>query len=193
MKASSQNRVAKLSKVVLLFGVACYFTSCVMDVGAGAVGVEETLPAEGGVVGPVTIDDAGTVLSVNVRQRIDDVGRTFARWSFITVSVLNENERYLTGFGGELWHEAGYDDGYWEDAKTRFATKLTIPEAGAYFFRFETQSDVAISELSDIHVNIESNLGSSLPFQVAGILGLLLGAGMWMMARARSVSTLEGH
>ncbi len=193
MKTSSRNRLAKLSKVVLLFGVACYFTSCVMNVSVGTVDVEEMLPAEGGVVGPITIDDAGTVLSVNVQQRIDDAGGTFARWSFIMVSLLSEDQRYLTGFGGELWHEAGYDDGYWEQAKTQFDTKLTIPRAGTYFFRFETESDVPPSELSRIAVGIESNLGSSLPFHVAGILGLLLGGGMWLMARVRSVNTLESH
>ena len=178
-----------LGKIVFFFGIACYVTSCVMDISAGEVEVEETLPAEGGVVGPVTVGDAGTVLAINVEQHIE--GTDF--WSFITVSLLNENKQYLTGFGGEVWHAAGYDDGYWEQAKTDFDTKMTIPEAGTYFFRFETETDATFDRLSDIEVEIYGKLGSSLPFQVAGILGLIAGAGLWMVARVRSVSTLESR
>lgn len=185
MKESTRSTLVSLGKVLMLFGVICYLTSCVMDMNTG-LEVDETLPASGGTVGPVQVEDAGTVLHFTVRQTIDQGGGTFKRWSFITTEVLDEDKQYLTGFGGELWHEAGYDDGYWRENKHSFDAKMTLPDAGTYYFRFKQESDVQPSELSQIKVEMAEDLGSSLPHYTASILGLILGALLWVRGKARS-------
>lgn len=180
-----KNALIHAGKLVMLFGLVSYATSCVMDVNAG-LEVEETLPASGGTVGPVQVEEANAVLHFTVEQNIDRGSGTFKRWSFITAEVLNADKEYLTGFGEELWHEAGYDDGYWRENKHSFNAKMTLPEAGTYYFRFKPESDVGAGELSQISVDIEEDLGSSLPHHVAGILGLLLGGGLWVMGHQRT-------
>ena len=181
MPGSRRNTLATASRVILLFGVLCYFTSCAMDVNTG-IDVDERLSATGGEVGPFTVDEQ-TVLDVEVEQRIERGRRTFRRWSFVTAELLDANKNYLTGFGGEMWHEAGYDDGeYWRESKNEYANKITIPEAGTYYLRFKTESDVPHHELSPIEVEVRGTLGSSLPHHIAAILAFVLGGVLWWKA-----------
>ncbi|MFB6229546.1 MAG: hypothetical protein ABEL04_00180 [Salinibacter sp.] len=185
MKESTRSTLVSVGKVLMLFGVVCYLTSCVMDMNTG-LEVNETLPATGGTIGPVQVEEPNTVLHFTIRQTIDQGGSTFKRWSFITTEVLNKEKQYLTGFGGELWHEAGYNSEYWRESKHSFNAKMTLPDAGTYYFRFKQESDVQPSELSQIKVEMAGDLGSSLPHYVAGILGLILGAFLWVRGKARS-------
>lgn len=191
LKESTRQTLVRVGKVVMLFGVLSYMTSCIMDMEAG-LDVEETVPASGGTIGPVQVDDTNAVLHLSVEQSIAQGRGSFARWSFITVALLDQDKEYLTGFGGELWHEAGYNGDYWREQKRSFETKMTIPEAGKYYFRLTPESDVGGNELSQIAVDIEQDLGSALPHHVAGILGLLLGGILWVMGRVRTMEELEG-
>ena len=182
----SGNSLRRISQVLLLFGVACYLTSCAMN-WEGDVDIEEQLPANGGTLGPIEVKEAGTVMEVTVQQRIQQgSGRRFKRWSFVTGELLGADKQYLTGFGGEFWREAGYDDGYWEEQDATYTTKLTVPEAGRYFLRFKTESDVAASELSDIQVSVESAVGSSLPHHVAALLAFVVGGVLWVSSAQKS-------
>jgi len=180
-----------MSRVVLLFGVLCYLTSCTMDMGLGGVSIDENLPASGGTIGPLEVKTDGAVLEVDVHQDIDRAGGTFQRWSFITAELLDAQQNYLMGFGGEMWHEAGYDDGYWREAKEEYSTKMTLPEAGTYYLRFNTETDVSTAELSRIRVDIDQQLGSSLPFHVTAIIAFIVGGVLWWKSHTRSVRDLE--
>lgn len=192
MPSDFRSQLRVMSRVVLLFGVLCYLTSCTMDIGLGGISIEEHLPPDGGTIGPVEVDAGGTVLEVDVRQLINrGSGRTFQRWSFITVELLDAQQNYLMGFGGEMWHEAGYDEGYWREAKEEYSTKVTIPQAGPHYLRFNTESDVSTAELSRIRVDIEEQLGSSLPFHVTAILAFIAGGILWWKSHTRSVGDLE--
>jgi len=191
MKESTRSTLTSVGKVLMLFGVVCYLTSCVMDMGSG-LEVNETLPATGGTLGPVQVEEPNTVLDVTIRQTIDRTSGAFKRWSFITAEILNDKKQYLTGFGGELWHEAGYDVGYWRENKRSFNAKVTLPDAGTYYFRFKQESDVQPSKLSQMKVEASGDLGSSLPHYVAGILALILGAVLWVRGKARSTEKVEG-
>jgi hypothetical protein len=176
----SSRSLRRISQVLLLFGVACYLTSCAMN-WEGDVDIEEQLPANGGTLGPIEVKEAGTVLEVHVEQRIQQgAGRSFKRWSFVTSELLGADKQYLTGFGGGFWHEAGYDEGYWREQDASYQNKITVPEAGRYYLRFKTESDVTPSELSDIQVSVESNVGSSLPHHVAALLAFVVGGGLWI-------------
>ena len=192
MPSDFRAQLRVMSNVVLLFGALCYLTSCTMDVGLGGISIEEQLPPTGGTIGPIEVDGGGTVLEVDVGQLINrGSGRTFRRWSFITVELLDAQQNYLMGFGGEMWHEAGYDDGYWREAKEEYSTKVTIPQSGTHYLRFNTESDVSTAELSRISVDIEEQLGSSLPFHVAAIIAFIAGGALWWKANTRTVKDLE--
>jgi hypothetical protein len=181
LMSSSRSPLAAISRLLLLFGVVCYITSCAMEVNTG-VDIEQNLPPSGGDVGPFTVD-GGTVVEVEVEQRIDRGRRYFKRWAFITAELLDENRNYLTGFGGEVWHEAGYDDGYWREQETEYQTKITIPRDGTYYLRFKTESDVSTSELSPIEVEVRGNLGSSLPHHLAALFAFVVGGVLWWKSR----------
>ena len=179
--SSSRSTLATASRILLLFGVVCYITSCAMDTTSG-VDIEQQMAPSGGEVGPFTVD-AGTVLEVEVEQRIDRARGTFRRWSFVTAELLDENKNYLTGFGGEMWHEVGYDDGYWREQKTEYVNKITVPTDGTYYMRLKTQSDVSMRELSPIEVEIRGTLGSSLPHHVAALFAFVVGGVLWWKSR----------
>lgn len=181
----SRSSLKWMSRVVLLFGVLCYLTSCAMETGRGP-SLQEQLPAQGGTVGPFAVEAGGTVLEIDVAQQIDQArSSTFRRWSFVTGELLDEEQQYLTGFGGEFWHEAGYDGGYWREEEATYETKLTVPEAGRYYLRFQSESDVPAGELSPIRVRAAGQLGSSLPHRVAAFLAFVVGGGLWWFARVR--------
>lgn len=191
MASTLTRQIRIMSRVLILFGALCYFTSCAMDLGVGGVNIEEQVSATGGTIGPIEIEDAGTVLEVDLHQDIERGRGTFRRWSFVTVELLDADRNYLMGFGGEMWHEAGYDDGYWREAKDESSTKVTVPEAGTHYLRFKTESDVPTAELSAITVDVEEQLGSSLPFHVTAILAFIAGAVLWWKGNTRSVQDLE--
>lgn len=144
-----------------------------MDFGSGVA--EELLPPQGGEIGPIEAE-AGTVFNVEVEQDIDrGQGSSFRRWAFITGELLDENRNYLMAFGGETWHEAGYDGGSWREQDDEFYTKLTVPREGTYYLRFQSEANVPTHELGRMEVEVHQNLGSSLPHHVAAIVALFGG------------------
>ena len=183
------NQAAKIlrlgSGVVIAIGVislmtAAYFTS-------GERLTRQTVPPNGGIVGPLRLDEPGTVLEVHVQQPQNarsgttDVFGTSSTWSFVSGEVLDDEHEYLFGFGDELWAETGYDGSSWSEAKSSYDLKVTIPEAGTYFLGFETESPPNVQP-SDVTVTIDRKRGSAIPHFVLGIGAVLLGLFLSLVA-----------
>lgn len=169
--------------VLMGFGIVSLITALFFTGGRGK-SVTKSLPAEGGIVGPIEVSKDNTVLEVGVRQPLNKDG-----WSFIEGEVLDKDQEYLFGFGEEVWRESGYDQGYWSETDDAFDLKVTIPKKGTYFLSFTTESAPTMSlrrtslrrrkndrpVAGNIWITVQPKMGSTVPFFIAGLVGLILG------------------
>jgi len=182
LQPGQKPRLKAIGCITILFGVLCLVTALVLTF-MGSNPIERTIPPTGGQIGPITIEDENTVLSVEIKQGFRQDG-----WSFIEGEVLDADEEYLFGFGDELWAESGYDGGHWHEEKNDSDVKVTIPEPGTYYLAFNASAGAQGSRGvgtpagpqpsaigTPIKVTIQPMTGSSLPFLIAGILGLIIG------------------
>ncbi|MDN5848981.1 MAG: hypothetical protein L0H63_04990 [Nitrococcus sp.] len=181
-KTEKQAQWRTLSGICLIAAALFLITAFVLDFGTG-IDVVKHLPGNGGKIGPLRIEEPYTVLEINVYQPVSD-----NHWSFVTGALLDANGSYLTGFGDELWHESGYDDGgRWAETDYSYDTKLTVREPGTYYLRFTTESDANPAKLISITVGVKEVFASSLPHLLAGIVLILIG----IVINLRSGGTLR--
>ncbi|HJL14832.1 MAG TPA: hypothetical protein RMH99_04200 [Sandaracinaceae bacterium LLY-WYZ-13_1] len=168
---------------------AAYFTT-------GERVLSERLPPNGGMVGPIQIAEPNTVLNIHVNQSLNlPSGRssfgTNSTWSFVSGEVLDAEQEYLFGFGGELWKESGYDGTHWTESKDDYELKVTIPDAGTFFLEFSTELPPGATNPGEIRVAIEKKRGSAIPHFIFGIVAILLGLIMRFFA-SKAVQTTMG-
>jgi len=165
-------------KYMLWFAGICLLSAIGLTLRPGGFSYYEEIPSEGGLVGPITIEKQDMRLGVEVDQYIEEgAGRRYQRWSFVTIELLDNNKEYLSSFGGEFWHYAGYDDGYWEQDDTEYEATLEVPSSGTYYLQLQTEANVDMSELSSIGLQLEEQVwwGNPAPLQMAGYVAFFLG------------------
>lgn len=178
LSSDTRRRLGIVGVYLLGFAAICLVSAIGVTLRPGGFYEEGTVPADGGTMGPVSIETPGMRLGVEVHQHIrSGRGSRYQRWSFATVELLDENKEYLTSFGGEFWHYAGYDDGHWEEDEDEFDATLRVPSAGTYYLRVETESNVSTSELSAVSIELSEQVwwGDPAPLQAAGFVGIFLG------------------
>jgi len=166
-KVPGYEKLKAVGIIMILFGIVSLITSAFFTMDAGKP-VTFQLPAQGGTVGPITTKQKDTVLLLDVSQYMNENG-----WIFVEGEVQNADEEYLFGFGDELWHESGYDEGPWTEWHTDFDLKVTLPDEGTYYLGFTTQSKPPAT--APIVVKVEQKVGSTVPHFAAGLLGLIFG------------------
>lgn len=175
----TRQRMGVAGKYMLGFAAISLVTAIGLTLRPADLEVEKELAAEGGMVGPIQVEEAGRNAYVEVYQNIHEgAGSRFERWSHVTVELLDEKKQYLSSFGGGFWHEAGYDGGsHWQEDDDEFETKLAFPSAGTYYLQLKTEANVDFSELSPVSLELTGTAwwGNPLPFQVAGYVTLFLG------------------
>lgn len=169
-KEETRAATRKLSNILLAFSVVYFVTALVLDFNSGLLKKEE-LPGNGGIVGPVQVAGAGTVLEIKIAQHL----YKNRAWSFVTGELLDANKSYLTGFGDELYYEEGWDDGRWVEAERDFEDKLTIRKAGQYYFKFNVESNEPVDQLPALRVEISKKVASSVPHFAGGMILLIIG------------------
>lgn len=170
MSSSDKRQIyQKLAKVLLGFSGLCFLTSFIFNVDSGSSAqIKQTLPFNGGDVGPIQVGKRNSVYNIEVQKDISQYGR----WSFVGGDVLDNNKQFLFGFGEELWKESGYDsDGPWYEEKTAYDLKVTFPQPGDYYLRFKAES--SSSDRGNIKVSVSPKIGSSLAHFVLGIMSLI--------------------
>ncbi len=155
--------------MIFVFGILCLITSAVFTSDEGKT-VSGTLPASGGIIGPITVDKDGTVLEFSVHESLNGYG-----WSYVDGEMLDQNKEYLFGFGYELWHEKGYDEGPWDEQANKFDFKLTVPKKGTYYAHLYTEQQAVSPIGGNIQVWVTPVMGSSVPYFAAGLVGVIGG------------------
>lgn len=178
MEADAMRALGIVGKYLLGFSVLCVVSAVAVTLRPGGFSAEDRVPPEGGIMGPVTIEKSGIRMGIEVEQNIEPGrGNRYQRWSFATVELLDENKEYLASFGGEFWHYAGYDDGHWEEEDDYYDATLRVPSKGTYFLRVQTESNVGVSELSSVRIELNEQAwwGDPAPLQAAAFVAFFLG------------------
>ncbi len=197
---TTARRMQDAGKITLGFGAACLVG--VFAVMAGLPGTvffdDEEVSPTGDTLGPITVEER-TWVGVEVEQSIKPgAGTRYQRWSFVTAELLDQDKEYLSSFGGEFWHYAGYDDGAWEESEDEYQATLLIPSPGTYYVRLKTEANVPADELRPIEFTMEERAwwGHPRPLQRSAYAAFFLGALLFLapwMGRARRVrQALEG-
>ena len=161
------------------FGILCLVLSVFFNMGQGKA-IKKTLPATGGMIGPVEVKKDRSVYLIKVKQNVGNL-----QWSSITGELLDKQKEYLFGFGKELWAESGRDyEGYWSESVTNFSMKLTVPKKGTYFLNFDVEKSSDVN--SSIYVSVSKKAGSALPFFWGGIISLICGVAVYQLAKQYS-------
>lgn len=162
-----------VSRLLLAFAALSLVTSFFLSFSGEEQILAETVPSTGGTIGPFEIEEAGTVLTARVRQTLP-----VNTWSSVSLGLLNAQKQYLIGFGDGLWHEQGYDEGYyWNEAVSAFEGTVTIAEPGQYYLEATPESNLsAIQQRNNpIRVTASTQGFSSIPHFGAGIVALIAG------------------
>ena len=177
-------RMQTAARIVLGFGLACLLTVIGLTLRPTRFSFEAETPANGGTVGPIEVPHDNMRVDVRVHQSIrPGAGSSYQRWSFVTVELLDDNKSYLSSFGGEFWHYAGYDGESWEEEDEWYKTTLRLPSAGTYHARLTTESNVDSPELSSLQFEMYERAwwGNPHPFRYAAYLAFFLG-GLFVVA-----------
>lgn len=129
------------------------------------------------VFGPVVVTEPGQVFTVSVTGTLPDMS-----WINIEAQLLDRTKALLLSFEGGLYHESGYDsDGNWTESNNETSIDLTIPEAGEYYFAFNSSGGWigknypgSPEQLVEMIVRIVPRTGSSLPLVWSGFALLVL-------------------
>ncbi|GAA3568199.1 hypothetical protein [Marinobacter xestospongiae] len=162
-----------LARLLLLFGVLCLITSLVIGWLPGDQHQREQLSLNGGLVGPIHIDDHNTVLHTSVAADLP-----INSWSSVTLGLLDQDKRYLTGFGDSLWFEEGVDSEgyYWREAYSRYDAKITVPSPGEYYLQVTTEDNLSERQRAGRYLDVEADTRgmSAIPHRVGAIIAIVL-------------------
>lgn len=153
---------------LIAFAVLSFITALGFNITTGG-GLAQTLPPEGGILGPIQVDKNRAVYQITVAQNINRDGQ----WNHVEGAVLDVKKNHLFSFGEEFWKESGYDDGgAWTERKTDYTIKVTL-QKGSYYLGFDAEN--VGPGASQIHVIAKPKSGSAVPFFTAGVIALILG------------------
>ena len=123
--------------------------------------------------GPITVKRSNRVIRIAIKNSGPSEG-----WAFVEGEVLNAKKETVLSFGGNYWHESGYDDGYWSERKAQEDVVVRFPNPGTYFLKFKVEGgrknerkgrDITASSV--LTVGLDFRRGSSMLFSwLAGVL-----------------------
>ncbi|MDN5862179.1 MAG: hypothetical protein L0H19_01895 [Salinisphaera sp.] len=180
--------MGRLVLPLLGFGVICLITAFFLSFIASDQLLLDKVPATGGVVGPFTIKEDGTVLVAEVSQSLP-----LQTWSFVSLALLDQKKQWLIGFGNEFWHEAGYDGGRWEQAVSSYEATLTIPKDGQYYMQVKPENNMrpAAAAGNEITVRLTTRGFSTIPHFAAGMIAIIAGLILSFVSGGKVFSALK--
>jgi len=125
------------------------------------------LKKEGGVIGPIEVKKENTVYIVRATQPVG-----LGAWSAIDIGVYDENDQYLFSFNSDMWHESGYDEGYWEEDESTFDIAINFNKPGKYTLDVSVESSDA-TKVNDLVISVEERRGSALMFYWMAVMSFI--------------------
>ena len=140
--------------------------------------------------GPITTSKKDTLVEITLRNR-----QVRQSWNNVEVEVLDSGQRSITAFGGEFFHESGYD---WTESERTRSVKVVLPKPGNYYLKFNATGASAhartVKDLTDstyLDVSIEYKRGGSEVLNWLGIIILIIGI-ILNEIRNQSILTMIG-
>jgi hypothetical protein len=154
---------------LILFGFLCWFMQVYF--GSGYQPSYADVPLKGGAYGPIEVSQPNT----NYQLKLSQYSIAVDVWNAVDIEVLDDNKNYLFGFGDELWHEKGYDDGHWDETKRSVKMDIHFDKAGQYYLSISAQSNATLTNESGYSLMISQQRGSIIPFQWLKYITFILG------------------
>ncbi len=123
-----------------------------------SVAAAENLGKEGGTIGPIEVKKENTVYTVKASQPV-----ALNAWSAVNIDVFDEAGEYLFSFNGDMWHESGYDEGYWEEEVSTIDLDINFSKPGKYTLDVSVESS-DVNNVNDLFVSVEERRGSAILF-----------------------------
>ncbi len=143
--------------ILLAYSAACV-TAIIHFSETVSVAAAENLGKEGGSIGPIEVKKENTAYTVKVSQPV-----ALNAWSAINIDVFDEAGEYLFSFNGDMWHESGYDEGYWEEETSTFDLDVNFNKPGKYTLDVSVESS-DVNNVNDLFVSVEERRGSAILF-----------------------------
>jgi len=155
-----------ISLILLAYSVACVMAIIYFSETVSVVSVTN-LKKEGGVIGPIEVKKENTVYIVRATQPVG-----LGAWSAIDIGVYDENDQYLFSFNSDMWHESGYDEGYWEEDESTFDIAINFNKPGKYTLDVSVESSDA-TKVNDLVISVEERRGSALMFYWMAVMSFI--------------------
>jgi hypothetical protein len=181
-----ESNSAAYAMILLVFALCCFAAALYFNFRAGEVKSFEFTMANRDEVQTLAVEKPDTVYLVEVRQPTNGLAEN-QDWSAVAVEVLTPTDETLLSFGGEFWRASGYDEGYWSEQKSDYTMKVVFPVAGEYRVGIETESNRE-TYFNPVSVKFIPKRGSSLPFVVLGVAGLIAGVGIGYFGNRNQVN-----
>lgn len=147
---------------IIIFILLAYIAACVMAIvhfsETVSVAAAENLGKVGGSIGPIEVKKENTVFTVKASQPV-----ALNAWSAVNIDVYDEAGDYLFSFNGDMWHESGYDEGYWEEEVSTVDLDINFTRPGKYTIDVSVESS-NVNNVNDLFVSVEERRGSAILF-----------------------------
>lgn len=162
-----QELIRNIGFILLAFSALCFITT--FFIGGKTLQDSQTFEKEGGLYGPFTTTSDNEIYNIVVHQELFPNS-----WSYVNISLLDEEQEDLFTISESLWAETGYDQGYWSESDLKFNSDITVSNKGKYYLLFEPEFSTDPSKIGQMTVTVYKKNGSSLPFVMGGFISLLI-------------------
>lgn len=169
------NRIdwGKVSLVVVLFAVLFSATALVLSIEAH--GPARRIAANQ-LYGPFQIKRSNQLVTFELVHFSPTES-----WAFIEGEVLNAEKKTIMRFGGDYYHESGYDEGRWVERQKEQTVTARFPKPGQYYLKFSVETGAKYSRKgidttnqSTVTVRIIRHLGGSGMLDYIAILLIIV-------------------
>jgi hypothetical protein len=186
---NSKIDLGKIASVFIIFSLISFITAFFFSLDKKQITRDSFSLGSPALSGPIYVKKHRETYNIEVTANIPKQS-----WMFIEGEVLDGEKDYLFSFGKELWHETGYDDGYWVENKNNYNIKVTFPNPGRYYLNFKIDNPYSYnSSKTAFVVAISKKNGSSIPHLWFGIITLIIGIFLNEIKSRAIINFIERH
>jgi len=180
----------KLSFVVILFAVLFAATAFVFSIESSG---KPQRVAASALFGPIGIKRANELVTFKLTHY-----SARESWSYVEGEVLSADKKTVMAFGGDYYHETGYDGGRWTERQKDQTVVARFPKPGQYYLKFKVESGakyskkgIDVTSQTTLTVRTIRHIGGSGMLDYVAIL-LMLVAFVLMYFHIRTLARAAG-